>query len=140
MPPVETLVVTKTRNHSTLPATIAAVGLVIGVMTAILTAGAVSAAPPAHAKSMNAQIEVDLDWSCELITVVSDKDISNIVVRIDGVDTKIEFRDGVNSYEFSAAGVTDVWVKAGKNKSGDGPGYGQHFETICYDVIFGWNS
>lgn len=122
---------------------IAAIGLAVGVLTAILTAGAVSAAPPAHAKGKSADIEI-LDGSCEWITVVSDKDISNIVIRIDGVDTKIEFDDGVNEYVIPALGVTDVFVKAGTNKSGEGPGYGEHFDVDflnegCYDNIFGWD-
>ncbi len=130
---------TNSKSLSTLPATIAAVGLVLGVITAILTAGAVSAKPPAHAKGKSAQIEVTLDGACELVTVVSDKDISNIVIRVDGVDTKIEFGDGVNEYVFSAIDATDVWVKAGNNKSGDGPGYGEHFDAGCYDNIFGWD-
>ena len=130
---------TNSKKLSTLPATIAAIGLVLGVITAVLTAGAVSAKPPAHAKGQSAQIEVTLDITCEGITVISDKDISNIVMRIDGVDTKIEFGDGVNQYEFSATGVSDVWVKAGNNKSGDGPGYGEHFDAGCYDNIFGWS-
>jgi len=135
---VEALVVTNSKNLSSLPATIAAVGLVVGVVTAILTAGAVSAKPPAHANGQSAQIEVTVDGGCDLVTVVSDKDISNIVVRVGGVDTKIEFGDGTNEYVFSAIDATDVWVKAGNNKSGDGSGYGEHFDVSCYDDIFGW--
>ncbi len=119
-----------------------ATGITIGAIVAVFSTAA-SAAPPAHSKGASAQVEVTLDGSCDTITVVSSKDISNIVVRIDGVDTKVEFRDGVKVFDIDADGVSDVWVKSGNNKSGDGPGYGEHFAVECDDVIFdpilGWN-
>ncbi len=123
-----------------------ATGITIGAIVAVFSTAA-SAAPPAHSKGANkgtsAQVEVTLDGSCDTITVVSSKDISNIVVRIDGVDTKVEFSDGVKVFDVDADGVSDVWVKSGNNKSGDGPGYGEHFAVECDDVIFdpilGWN-
>lgn len=63
---------------------------------------------------------------CGVIQINSSKDLSNIVYRVDGVDTKIEMISGP-SFILHAENVTDIWVKSGCNKSGDGPGYGEHF-------------
>jgi hypothetical protein len=57
--------------------------------------------------------------------VYSTKAISNIVTEdCSGVRTRTEFRDGVHNYDVPD-GVVVVWVKAGNNKSGEGPGYGE---------------
>ncbi len=63
---------------------------------------------------------------CGVYQINSSKDISNIVYRVDGVDTKIEMFSGP-SFILHAENVTDIWVKLGCNASGDGPGYGEHF-------------
>ena len=67
-------------------------------------------------------------WSadCSTVTVTSTKDISNIVFVVDGFETKIEFADGTNTFDLDGA-ASDVWVKAGNNKSGDGSGFGEHY-------------
>jgi hypothetical protein len=63
--------------------------------------------------------------------VTSSKGISNIVVQTcDGSVSKTEFRGEIHTYELSDD-VAVVWVKAGNNKSGDGPGYGQRFDFDC---------
>ncbi|MEL7208054.1 MAG: hypothetical protein AAGK32_07450 [Actinomycetota bacterium] len=87
--------------------------------------GLLGAAAPALA----APAVTGAGWSddCVTVTVESSKDISNIVYRLDGVDTKIEFEDGTNTYQIPGA-ATDVWVKSGNNHSGDGPGYGERFQ------------
>jgi len=63
---------------------------------------------------------------CSVVTTYSTKDISNLVYRIDGVDYRIEFQDGTHEYHLPGD-ATDVWIKAGNNKSDLGPGYGQHY-------------
>ena len=60
-----------------------------------------------------------------MVVIESGKDISNIVYRVDGTDTKIELEDGTNIFTVPGD-TTDVWVKSGNNKSGDGSGYGVH--------------
>lgn len=63
----------------------------------------------------------------------SHKDISNIVIMdCDGNVSKHEFSDGTKSYQVGDALM--VWVKAGNNKSGDGPGYGEKVldNGYCY--------
>ena len=76
-------------------------------------------------KNCGSTIEVEI-LDCGMYEITSTKDLSNIVYRIDGVDTKIEPLSGYN-YLLEIEGVTDIWVKSGCNKSGDGPGYGEHF-------------
>lgn len=63
---------------------------------------------------------------CGIYEITSSKDLSNIVYRVGGVDTKIEPLDG-KTFQLEISDVTDIWVKSGCNTSGDGPGYGEHF-------------
>ena len=63
---------------------------------------------------------------CGIYEITSSKDLSNIVYRVGGVDTKIEPLSG-KTYLLEIEDVTDIWVKSGCNTSGDGPGYGEHF-------------
>jgi len=63
------------------------------------------------------------------------KEISNVVLLFcDGTHYKIDNLSG-HSGRFSGVGdyagapIAGVWVKAGRNHSGDGPGYGQFFES-----------
>jgi hypothetical protein len=85
-----------------------------------------------------AEITVEGDPSMGEIVITSTKDLSNIVYRVsmleDGsyYDTKIDCLEGMD-YMLQVeveegSSVTDLWVKSGNNKSGDGPGYGQRFE------------
>ena len=98
-------------------------------LTIIAVTGASLLGPVSPALAAKATAITSADWSygCTEVTVESSKDISNIVYRLDGVDTKIEFKDGTTTYTLPGD-VTDVWVKSGNNKSGDGPGYGEHHE------------
>lgn len=95
------------------------------IFTALFAGAAIVAtASPAFA----APAETTASWQtdCSSVLVNSSKDISNLVYRINGVDTKIEFKDGTKFYVLPGT-ATDVWVKSGNNKSGDGSGYGEHF-------------
>jgi hypothetical protein len=81
------------------------------------------------------QIEVVFD--CSQITTVSCKDLSNVVVELaDGSRQRFEGLNGQRGV-FTAQGrnavITRVWVKAGANHSGDGPGYGERFDAPAQD-------
>jgi hypothetical protein len=94
--------------------------LAVAVTTSI---GLLAMASPAAAA--RAATSASWDAGCTTVTVESNKDISNIVYRINGIDTKVELDDGTHVYQLPGT-ATDVWVKSGNNHSGDGPGYGQH--------------
>jgi hypothetical protein len=89
--------------------------------------------PPSQGDQAVVQVEGD---QVEIM-ITSTKDLSNIVYRVtmpDGqyYDTKLDYLEGM-TYTLQIEGleegamVSDLWVKSGNNKSGDGPGYGQHF-------------
>lgn len=82
----------------------------------------------AAAPTLAAPATTSADWNhdCTTVTVDSNKDISNIVYRLNGVDTKIEFEDDTNHYQLPGD-ATDIWIKSGDNHSNDGSGYGEHF-------------
>jgi hypothetical protein len=92
-------------------------------ITAVASLGLLGTASPALARP--AQTSATWDAGCTAVVVDSTKDISNIVYRIDGADTKIELHGSFHAYELPGT-ATDVWVKSGNNLSGDGPGYGEH--------------
>jgi hypothetical protein len=74
---------------------------------------------------------IAVHFECTEVHVVSCKDLSNVVVEFaDGEHVKF---DGLNGhYGTFGAGdrvIVGVWVKAGNNASGDGPGYGQRFDS-----------
>lgn len=98
----------------------------IGLMA--LTGTAATAAPTGW-------IDVTYDCDAGAWVITSEKDISNVVVGDDGVDVKTEMEDDVNTWTVSDPdGTLDtIWVKAGNNKSGDGPGYGERFELTAPD-------
>jgi hypothetical protein len=90
---------------------------IVGVVAVSALTGLPAGAAP------TGQITIDVDQ------VHSTKAISNIVIEdCSGVRTRTEFRDGVHNYDLPE-GVDIVWVKAGNNKSGDGPGYGERFDV-----------
>jgi len=97
------------------------------VAITVTSASLLGTVSPALAAKAKATTSADWNYSCTEVTVESSKDISNIVYRIDGVDTKIEFKDGTTTYMLPGD-ATDIWIKSGNNKSGDGPGYGEHHE------------
>ncbi len=94
-------------------------------LTAITLTGASLLGTVSPALAAPATTSALWNYGCTEVTVESTKDISNLVYRLDGVVTKIEFKDGTHSHTLPG-GVTDVWIKSGNNKSGDGPGYGEH--------------
>ena len=86
---------------------------------------------PAQAAPAPAAITVSYDCDEATITVESTKDISNIVISVDGVREKFDdLTGGVYVIDLETLdGLETVWVKSGNNASGDGPGYGQRFDV-----------
>jgi len=78
---------------------------------------------------------VKVAFRCTSVTSYTCKDLSNIVLEFaDGSRQRWEGQSG-HENSFSGTGdnagkvVTRVWVKAGPNFSGDGPGYGERVEA-----------
>ena len=83
-------------------------------------------------KGDQAVAEIDVEWtSCSSINVTSSKDISNIVIEVDGEQVKFDDLSGTTFSHDELATITNVWVKSGNNQSGDGPGYGQLFNLTA---------
>jgi hypothetical protein len=79
--------------------------------------------------------QIDVAFNCDEITVVSCKDLSNVVLELaDGTHQKTEGLHGQTG-TFGGTGdqageeIVGVWVKSGSNASGDGPGYGERFDA-----------
>ena len=80
-------------------------------------------------------------FSCSVLSVSVQStchDLSNVVLALeDGSHQKFDGLSG-STGTFQAFGekaglkITGVWVKAGSNQSGDGPGYGQYFPNPNY--------
>jgi hypothetical protein len=76
-----------------------------------------------------------VEFECHLIRVHTCKDLSNVVLEFaDGTRQRFEGLKGhVNMFNGTGANagkqVVRVWVKAGANHSGDGPGYGERVEA-----------
>jgi hypothetical protein len=77
------------------------------------------------------------------VYVVSTKDLSNVVLEFaDGVKYKFNNLNQGKTGTFQGIGanagkqIVGVWVKSGCNASGDGPGYGERFDS----PITGWTS
>jgi hypothetical protein len=99
--------------------------------------------PPDFCEQGGSVGRIDVTFECDSITIISCKDLSNVVIEFeDGTRQKFDGLSG-QSATFSGTGanagktITGVWVKAGSNHSGDGPGYGERFdgpsETACED-------
>jgi hypothetical protein len=75
-----------------------------------------------------------MEFECHAIHVSSCKDISNVVLELrSGKHRKFDNLKG----HCATIGVADrviegVWVKAGNNGSGDGPGYGGAGGTVVH--------
>lgn len=87
---------------------------------------------PALAASTGA---IDVTYSCESGSwvITSEKSLGNVVVSDGTTEDKTEFDDltpEIHTYEVEDADteLTTIWVKAGNNASGDGPGYGKRFD------------
>ena len=97
----------------------ATVGIGVATIATLGFTSATSAAPTGR---------TDVRWNpgCSVAIATSTKDISNVVYMVDGVENRVEFSDGTHSFTLPGE-ATDIWVKAGNNKSGRGPGYGEHY-------------
>ena len=76
--------------------------------------------------------EIHVVFACDEVIVYTCKDLSNIVLEFED-GQRVRFM-GVNGHvnTFQTPGgerITGVWVKAGNNGSGDGPGYGERFDA-----------
>jgi len=98
------------------------------VALGIVAIAGLGIATPSSAKPSAKAGQTHAEWSsdCSVVVASSTKDISNVVFMIDGVEHRIEFEDGTHELELPGE-ITDLWIKAGNNKSGHGPGYGQHY-------------
>ena len=75
--------------------------------------------------------EIRVEFDCDAITIYSCKDLSNVVLEYENGER--ERFEGLSGQRGAFAGTGDngdarivrVWVKAGANFSGDGPGYGR---------------
>jgi hypothetical protein len=78
---------------------------------------------------------VRVDFFCGEITVITCKDLSNVVLELEGGERQ-RF-EGLKGHEntfrptgkHAGGAIVGVWVKAGNNKSGDGPGYGERVDA-----------
>ncbi len=83
---------------------------------------------------------IAVHFDCTEVHIVSCKDLSNVVLayyddgehqKFDGLEHQ-KF-DGLKGHYGTFGGgdriIATVWVKAGNNGSGDGPGYGERFES-----------
>ena len=120
----------------------------IGFGCSLAAAAVLALSAPASAgtkpSASSAETQASWEFGCAYLLVSSDKDISNLVYRVDGVDTKIEFTDGTTAFVLPGA-TTDVWIKSGSLRSGDGPGYGMHHQRpqdcdTAKEIVFTWDS
>ena len=85
--------------------------------------------------SQNSHASITVKFECTSVKATSSKDLSNVVLEFeDGTRQKFDNLSG-KSQTFSGTGanagklVSKAWVKSGSFKSGDGPGYGERFES-----------
>ena len=74
---------------------------------------------------------VAVHFDCTEVHVVSCKELSNVVLAFeDGEHYKYDGLKGhYGTFGAGDRNITTVWVKAGNNASGDGPGYGMRFDS-----------
>jgi hypothetical protein len=71
-------------------------------------------------------------FACGEITIYTCKDLSNVVIELeDGQRVRFEDVSGqVNTFQAPGGQrIVGVWIKAGNNASGDGPGYGERVDA-----------
>src|SRR5690606_4616801 len=88
------------------------------------------------ASGCSPQVTVTFHGDQTSVSIQSTKDLSNVVLEYaDGAHQKF---DGLNQGQtgtFQGTGansgkmITGLWVKSGCNQSGDGPGYGERFDS-----------
>jgi len=78
---------------------------------------------------------IEVEFECNEAHIASCKDLSNVVIEFeDGEHRKYDDLDGhCATLGVGERRIVGVWVKAGNNKSGDGPGYGERFDSdaVC---------
>lgn len=75
---------------------------------------------------------IAVHFDCTQVHVVSCKDLSNVVLEFDdGEHYKFDDLELGNygTFELDGRIISIAWVKAGNNASGEGPGYGEHFDS-----------
>ena len=75
---------------------------------------------------------IRVQFDCDEVTVHTCKDVSNVVLELaDGSRYKVEGLTGhlTTFVAPEAQAIRRVWVKAGSNHSGEGPGYGERFDA-----------
>jgi hypothetical protein len=74
---------------------------------------------------------IEVEFECYEVHVASCKDLSNVVLEFeDGEHRKFDDLDGhCATLGVGEREILGAWVKAGNNKSGDGPGYGERFDS-----------
>jgi hypothetical protein len=74
---------------------------------------------------------IEVEFECYEAHVASCKALSNVVLELaDGEHRKFDDLDGhCATLGIGEREIIGVWVKAGNNKSGDGPGYGERFDA-----------
>lgn len=99
----------------------------------MMAMGMFAASAPSELPPNVGVIAVEFDCLSDEILVTSEKRISNIVYRVGNDYTRLapikaeRTEDGLYVFAFEVPDVDVVWVKAGNNASGDGPGYGEAF-------------
>lgn len=101
------------------------------LLATLLAVGAL--APHAGA----APAEVSATFTCASVEVTSSKDLSNVVLVFeDGSHQRFEDLSG-HAGSFAGTGahlgavVVTAYVKSGNNTSGEGPGYGERFDSAA---------
>ena len=74
---------------------------------------------------------IEVEFECHEAHIASCKELSNVVIEFaDGEHRKFDELDGhCATLGVGEREIAGVWVKAGNNKSGDGPGYGERFDS-----------
>jgi hypothetical protein len=74
---------------------------------------------------------IEVEFECYEAHVASCKELSNVVLELaDGEHRKFDDLDGhCATLGVGEREIVGVWVKAGNNKSGEGPGYGERFDA-----------
>jgi hypothetical protein len=75
--------------------------------------------------------KIEVEFECHEAHIASCKDLSNVVLEFaDGEHRKFEPIDGrCATLGVGERELVGAWVKAGDNASGDGPGYGERFDS-----------
>lgn len=109
------------------------IGLASAGATLALGVASTGIAGAATAREANT---VAAEFDCTSVDVSSSRyDLSNVVLQFD--DGSVQRFEGLSSKTGTFAGTGDfagleldgVWIKAGNNKSGDGPGYGEFVDA-----------